>query len=157
MQSYSFEAKMIRPEGVGTRTFVNIPPEVLGTFGSKGQVKVRGTVNGYPFRSTALPMGDGTHYLVVGKSIRDQIHAAQGDTVTITIELDSGDRQLETPADFTQALSDQPQANEVFDRLSYSHKKAYVDWISSAKQGETRQRRIEKALVLLSQGKKLRG
>jgi hypothetical protein len=70
LADYSFEAELIRPEGVGTWTYLNIPREIASMFGSQRQVKVKGTIEGYPFRSTALPMGDGSHYLVVGKDIR---------------------------------------------------------------------------------------
>jgi hypothetical protein len=157
MTIHSFESVLERPEGVGTWTYLNIPLAISATFGSMGQVKVKGTINGYLFRSTALPKGDGSHYLVVGKSIRDQIGATQGDTVKVLLELDAEERQVDVPEDLLQALENLPQAKEVFAKLSYSHKKEYVNWIFSARQAETRQRRIEKALVLLSQGKKLRG
>ena len=49
MGGYSFEAVLVKPEGVGTWTFLGIPIEVSAMFGSKGQVKVKGTINGYPF------------------------------------------------------------------------------------------------------------
>lgn len=157
MTDYSFEAVLIRPEGVGTWTYLNVPRAVSENFGTKGQVKVKGTVNGYPYRSTLMPHGDGSHYLVVGKPIRDQIHAAQGDIVQVTIEKDATARQIDVPEDLEKALSLSPTAREVFDRLAYSHRKEYIQWISSAKQSSTRQRRIEKTLEMLSQGKKLRG
>jgi hypothetical protein len=157
MTIHIFESLLVRPEGVGTWTYLNIPPHVSATFGSKGQVKVKGKINGYPFRSTALPTGDGSHYLVVAKSIRDQIKAVQGDTVTVMMELDIEERQVDVPEDLIQALESQLQAQDVFSKLSYSQKKVYVDWVLSARQEATRQRRIVKALMLLSQGKKLRG
>jgi hypothetical protein len=156
MPRYSFEAILIRPEGVGTWTYLNIPVDISTTFGSKGQVRVKGTINGYPFRTTALPMGDGTHYLVVGKSIRDQVQATQGDTVKVMLELDSEEQQVVIPEDMRQAFISQPLAKDVFEKLPNSHKKEYVNWILGARQEDTRQRRIEKALELLSQGKKLR-
>ena len=156
MGGYSFEAVLVKPEGVGTWTFLGIPIEVSAMFGSKGQVKVKGTINGYPFRSTALPMGDGSHYLVVGKDIRDHIAVAQGDLVKVVLELDSEVRRITVPDDFLRAMDGQPQARQIFDRLSYSHQKEYVNWILSAKQTETRQRRVDKAIVMLSQGKNLR-
>ncbi len=156
MPEYSFAAILIRPEGVGTWTYLNIPPEVSAAFGSKGQVKVKGTVNRYPFRSTALPHGDGTHYLVIGKEMRDQIHATQGDTVQVTIELDLADRQVELPEDVEQALSVNPQVMGQFDKLALSHKKEYLNWILNAKQETTRKRRISKMLEMLAQGKKFR-
>ena len=156
MSMHTFEAVLVRPEGVGTWTFLSIPLEVSATFSSKGQVRVKGTINGYPFRNTALPMGDGTHYLVVGKEIRDQIHAAQGDMVKVELELDHEERQVEVPDDLQQKLNSNPQARDIFEKMSYSHKKEYINWIVEAKQAATRQRRVEKAVALIIQGKNLR-
>ncbi len=156
MGSYIFDAALVRPEGVGTWTYLSIPLEVSTTFGSKGQVRVKGTINGYPFRSTALPMGDGTHYLVVGKDIRQHISAAQGDTVRVALELDTEQRQVEVPDELQQTLASQPQAKAAFERMTYSHQKEWVNWIMSAKQAETRLRRVEKALTFIVQGKNLR-
>ena len=157
MPGNSFEAMLFRPEGVGTWTFLNIPLAVSSTFGSKGQVKVKGTVDGCPFRSTALPMGDGSHYLVVGKDIRDQISKTAGDTVNVTLDLDPENRVVEVPEDLQRALDRRPEAWDGFEKLTYSQQKLYVDWILSAKKEETRDARIERALSLLAQGKKLRG
>ncbi len=157
MSIHTFDAVLIRPEGVGTWTYLNIPRAISSTFGSKGQVKVKGTIEGCPFRSTALPMGDGSHYLVVGKNIRDQIQKAVGDSVTVTLELDREDRQVVIPEDLRQALETQPEAREGFEKLSYSQQKIYIDWILRARREETRKSRIEKALSLLAQAKKLRG
>jgi hypothetical protein len=156
MARYSFEAILIRPEGVGTLTYLNIPRDVSESFGSKGQVKVRGTINGYPFRGTAMPEGDDMHFLVVKKGIRDEIQATQGNTVMVTLELDPEARQVVIPENMARAFASQPLAKDAFERLSYSHQKEYVDWIQSARKEETRQCRIEKALELLSRGAKLR-
>ncbi len=156
MGGYAFEAVLVRPEGVGTWTFLSLPLEVSNSFATKGQVKVKGTINGYPFRSTALFMGDGSHYLVVGKEIRDHITAAKGDTVQVVMELDTEEQQITAPEDLLQALDIQPQAKQIFARLSYTPQKEYVNWILGAKQAETRQRRIGKAITMLSQGKNLR-
>ncbi len=156
MGGYSFEARLIRPEGVGTWTFLTVPLEVSSTFGSKGQVRVKGTINGYPYRSTALPMGDGTHYLVVGKEIRDSIHATQGDNVQVILELDTEVRQVEVPLELQQAFNSQPGAGQAFEKMSYSHQKEWINWIVSAKQAETRLRRAKKAVLSIALGKNLR-
>jgi uncharacterized protein YdeI (YjbR/CyaY-like superfamily) len=102
-------------------------------------------------------MGDGSHYLVVAKNIRDQIKKSVGDAVRVSLELDLEERQVDIPDDLRRALETQPEAREAFEKLSYSHQKNYVDWILNAKREETRCSRIEKALFLLAQGKKLRG
>lgn len=156
MSTFKFEAKLVRPEGVGTWTFLNIPLEVSNTFGSKGQVRLRGTINGYPFRSTALPTGDGTHYLVVGKDIRDHIAAAHGDTVEVILELDMEERRVEAPDELRLSLARQPLAAAAFEKMTYSHKKEWINWILSAKKPETRQRRVEKAITLITAGKNVR-
>jgi Domain of unknown function (DUF1905)/Bacteriocin-protection, YdeI or OmpD-Associated len=157
MPDYSFEAVLIRPEGVGTWTYLNIPRQVSSTFGSRGQVRVKGKVDGCPFRRTALPMGDGSHYLVIGKDLCDQIKKSAGDSVKVTLELDFEERQTVIPDDLRQALKNQPDAMLGFEKLSHSQQKLYVDWILNAKREATRRTRIEKALSLLVQGKKLRG
>ncbi len=156
MGNYSFKAILVRPEGVGTWTFLSIPPDVSETFGSKSQVRVKGTINGYPYRTTALPMGDGTHYLVVGKDIRQHIGANRGDTVQVTLELDTEERHVELPEELKAAFATQPQASAAFEKMTYSHQKEWVNWIMSAKQAETRLRRIERAVALIAQGKNLR-
>jgi uncharacterized protein YdeI (YjbR/CyaY-like superfamily) len=94
---------------------------------------------------------------VVGKDIRDQIKKVVGDSVNVTLELDLEERQVVIPNDLRRALENQPEAMIGFEQLSYSQKKLYVDWILSAKLEQTRSNRIEKALSLLTKGKKLRG
>jgi hypothetical protein len=155
MSKFHFEAVLVRPEGVGTWTYLDIPLNIAEVFGAKGQIKVKGTINGYPFRSTALPHGDGTHYLVVGKAIRDTIHATQGEMVQVIMELDREARQVDIPPDLEQALAADPQARAAFEKLSYTHQKEYLEWIQSARKDETRQRRIEKTIEKLSEGNSL--
>jgi len=59
------------------------------------------------------------------------------------------------PADFAQALKDHPQAENTYNNLSPSHQKQYLGWIVTAKRPETRQKRINEAVKLLVQGKRL--
>jgi uncharacterized protein YdeI (YjbR/CyaY-like superfamily) len=73
------------------------------------------------------------------------------------MEPDSAPRRVTLPADLKAAFTDHPGAAAAFEKLPYSHQKLYADWIEGAKQAETRARRVEKALGMLAEGKKLNG
>ncbi|WP_141334157.1 YdeI/OmpD-associated family protein [Paenibacillus sp. tmac-D7] len=157
MRKMEFEAKLHRPEGIGTWTYVKVPFQVESVFGAKGQVKVKGTVNGVPYRSSVMPQGDGIHYLVVKRELREAAGAASGDTVKVSMERDTEERTIEVPDDLSAALRQHPAAESRFEQASYSHRKEYVDWIVSAKKPETRAGRIEKAIGMLAEGRRLKG
>lgn len=68
----------------------------------------------------------------------------------MTPKRSTGERQLDIPADLLTALADDEAAQTAFDKLPYSHKKEYVEWIESAKKSETRQRRIQSAIGMIT-------
>jgi Bacteriocin-protection, YdeI or OmpD-Associated/Domain of unknown function (DUF1905) len=154
---HTFQATLVRPDAPGAWTYLVIPLDVETTFGERGQVRVRGTINGEPYRNAAMPQGDGTHFLVVNKAMRDRIGATVGSVVTVTMERDDGARSLEVPDDLRAALEAHPAAQGAFESLSYSHKKEYTDWIASAKTEATRQRRIAGAVERIAVATPLKG
>ncbi len=152
MNRYEFQAVLKRPEGVGTWTYLVIPVDMIKAFGSKGRIKIKGTINGCPFQSSALPRGDGTHYLVVNGAIRNMLGVAQGAEVKVVLEADTGTRTVTIPSDLQRALSKNKVARNSFEALSYSRKKEYIEWIEGAKKQETRARRIEQVPSMLVEG-----
>ncbi len=65
------------------------------------------------------------------------------------MEVDEEPRVVEVPEDFARALAGNEAAKKAFEKMSYSHKREYVEWINEAKKNETRQRRIAKAIEKL--------
>ncbi len=61
-------------------------PESVRFLGTRGLVKVRGTINGYPFRSSFMAMGDGRHTPLVKADVREAIGKKAGDIVTVRLE-----------------------------------------------------------------------
>jgi uncharacterized protein YdeI (YjbR/CyaY-like superfamily) len=68
----------------------------------------------------------------------------------VDLELDTAPRTVDVPEDLAAALDASPGAREAWERLAPSHKKAHVTAVESAKAAETRQRRIAKAIEMLT-------
>jgi len=92
--------------------------------------------------------------MVVKKEIRQAIGKTAGDTVKVVMEIDTEPRIIVVPEDFQQALENHPNAKEIFENFSYTHKKEYVEWIESAKKQVTRENRINKALEMIADSRK---
>ena len=148
-----FRALVNREEGSEVCS-INIPFDVEKTFGARGRVPVRGTINGAPLRSSVFRMGGDCHFMVVNREMRGAAGLSGGETVPVTMERDTEARTVTPPTDLARALKANKAAQAAWDKLSYTHQKEHARAVEEAKKPETRQRRIEKSIEMLAAGKK---
>lgn len=135
-----------------TATGIQVPTDVVAALGPSKRPPVRVTINGYTYRSTVAVMA-GAFMLPVSAEIRGNANVAAGDEVEVDLELDAEPRDVTVPPDFAEALDRDADARRFFDGLSYSHRRRIVMEIEDAKTAETRQRRIDKAVGTLREGR----
>jgi antitoxin component of MazEF toxin-antitoxin module len=123
----------------GTAAGIEVPPEAVEALGAGKQPRVVVTLNGYSYRNAVAVMS-GTYMIGVSNEHRAASGLKAGDEVDVELVLDT-------------ALDAEPAARATFDKLSPSLKGYHVGLVEGAKTEETRQRRIEKAVATLREGK----
>jgi hypothetical protein len=134
-------------------TGITIPFDVPATFGTRARVAVRGTINGFPYRSSVVPMG-GRFMMPVNKELRAGANAKGGDTITVTMERDEDPRIITPPPELARALRANKVAHAAWNKLSYTHQKEHARAVEEAKRPDTRTRRIERTIAQLTEVKK---
>src|SRR5437763_8052335 len=95
-ERHKFRVKLAGMPGMETAA-MKPPFDVPAAFGAKGRVPVKGTINGFPFRSSLMNMGSG-HMMVVNAALRAGAHCKAGDTVDVVMERDDAKRTVAVPA-----------------------------------------------------------
>jgi hypothetical protein len=135
-----------------TAAGIEVPAEVVERLGAGKRPPVRVTIREYTYRSTVAVM-DGRFMLGVSNEVRRNAGVAAGEIVDVDVELDTAPREVTVPDDFGAALDGDPEARRFFDGLSYSNRLRFVLSINEAKTPETRQRRIDKSVATLHEGR----
>ncbi len=146
----------IEGKEAGVVAAITPPVDVIEYFGTRGRVPIRGTINGFAFRSSLMPMG-GCHMMPVNQALRKGAGAEPGDFVEVVMERDGAERTVDAPPELERELTKSKKARERWDGLAFTHKKEMANSISGAKQEETRKRRMAKVMAVLKSGAKWTG
>ncbi|MFI5414345.1 MAG: YdeI/OmpD-associated family protein [Candidatus Lutacidiplasmatales archaeon] len=141
-----------RWNGPGTWTTLSLDRKTSGQLGARGTVLVRGTLNGAPFETTAIPNGDDAHSLLVTRPIQLVASVRPGGRVEARFAPVAKRALPRVPGPLSAALRGDPVARKRFDALAPSHRRAWIDYVTSTKQPVSRVRRAQRALGLLATG-----
>jgi len=150
-----FSGKLFRPEAtekVASWTVLTLPRNASTKL--EGMTMIEGTINGFPFRAALEPNGKGSHWLRVNKAMQDAAGADAGETVTVEITRAGEEPEVRVPMDLRKALGVAPLAQALWTDITPMARRDWILWISSARQQETRKRRIENACAMLASGKR---
>ena len=151
-----FKAELLRPasSAVDSWTFLTLPKKVSAKLPSRGMTTVEGFINGSPFRATLEPDGQKSHWLKVDRKLREAAGAHVGDIVALEIAPAEEQLEAEVPSDLRNALAAAPKARALWSDITPIARRDWIHWITSAKQPETRTRRVKNACSMLAAGKR---
>jgi hypothetical protein len=153
-----FKAKLLRPaesEKDSSWTFLVVPKNSSAKLPSRGMIAIEGTLNGFPFHAALEPDGQKSHWLKVDRKLGKSAGADAGDVVTLEIAPAGKETEPEVPTDLKKALAvAAPKARALWSDITPNARRDWIHWITSAKQEETRARRIKNACSMLASGKR---
>jgi Domain of unknown function (DUF1905)/Bacteriocin-protection, YdeI or OmpD-Associated len=139
----NFRAVLERMQSRLGWTIIRIPFDVGKIWGKRGQMRVRGEINGFAFRTSLFPIGDGKHILLVNKRMQKGGAVREGVPAQFRLEPDLEERVAIVPAEFKRFLKEDPAFNKWFQQLNYSTRSEIGKWIAGVKSAEARVRRAE--------------
>jgi hypothetical protein len=153
-----FKAKLLRPaesEKAGSWTFLVLPKNASAKLPSRGMTAIEGTINGLTFQAMLEPDGQKSHWLKVDRKLSEAAGAHAGDVITLEIAPAAEEPEPEVPTDLRKALATAtPKARALWEDVTPIARRDWIHWITSAKQPETRARRIKNACSMLAGGKR---
>jgi len=145
MPALQFDGRLESDQGA---CFIRVPPQTLTALGEGKRAPVKVTLNGYTYRTTIAVYG-GKSYIGVRREVREAAGVAAGDRLTVGLEYDAQVRTVDLPQVLRVALEADAATAAAFEKLSYTRRKEFVQWVTGAKRAETQRRRMEQAMTML--------
>ncbi len=146
-----FEAEVSR---IDDTTLVRLPEPASAQLPSRGQVAVRGTIDGRPFETVVEPDGRRGHWVRLDAPI-EQAAPSPGDTVQLTLEVSGEWPEPTVPEDLATALDSAPERiQDTWQDITPMARWEWVRWVGATANPATRQRRVEVSISKLDGGKR---
>jgi hypothetical protein len=146
-----FEAQA---QGAGGSTILRLPDDASAKLPSRGQIAVRGVMNGHAFQAVLEPDGQRGHWLKVDNKLRQALAVSEGDTVIIKVEPARDWPEPDIPEDFQTALAGAPDISGLWKSITPMARWEWVRWINATKNLQTRERRVDVGISKLRSGKR---
>ena len=154
-QDYIAFEGTIQQNGDIKAAFIEFPFSTEELFGKKGQVKIKVLLDGkVEYRGSLAKMKSNCHMLGLTQEVRKNLGKSFGDVVSVKLWEDKEERMVEIPEDVLVVFEKNKDAFERYQKMSYTHRKEYMRWISEAKKPETRENRKIKMIEMILAGKK---
>jgi uncharacterized protein YdeI (YjbR/CyaY-like superfamily) len=138
-----FEARLERLRSRLNWIIIHLPFDASQVWGLRGQIKVKGEINGFAFRTSLFPTREGRHFLLVNKQMQKGARAIEGSVARFQIALDREERSVTIPNELKRILSEDRSLRRWHDELNHSTRNDIAKWIAEPKSAEARSRRAE--------------
>ncbi|MFT3885890.1 MAG: YdeI/OmpD-associated family protein [Flavobacteriales bacterium] len=140
---HRFTAPMQRMDGEFRWHYLEFPHDVEKLFGTKGRVRVKGTINGVVVDRALMPTKSGIHIIIVGGDIRKAANLRHvGDLGKVEIRLNTEPEKPDMPEELAETLAFLPAFKVAWERLRPGMQRSMCYWIGSGKTEPTRAKRV---------------
>lgn len=139
----AFRATLERTQSDLRWVIARVPFDAAKLWGTRGQIRVKGEINGFVFRTSLFPDGKGGHLLLVNNQMQRGGRTGPGLAAGIRLEPDTEERPVVMPAELERALAQVKPLRRWFDQLNPSARHDLCRYVAGVKSPEARQRRAE--------------
>jgi Domain of unknown function (DUF1905)/Bacteriocin-protection, YdeI or OmpD-Associated len=134
---------------------LRLPEEASQRLPSRGQVAVRGTINGHEFQTVLEPDGYSGHWMKVGEKLQRTAGISAGEIATLEISSTKDWPEPKLPQDLEKALAAAPQTiQDLWEDITPMARWEWVRWVNATRNPETRMRRVEVTIAKMHSGKR---
>ncbi len=136
-------------------TILRLPDQASEKLPSRGQVAVRGTIDGQEFQTVLEPDGKGGHWMKIDEELQEAAGISAGETATLEVESTKDWPEPNVPQDLEAALAAAPQKiQHLWGDITPIARWEWVRWVNATKNPDTRKRRVEVSISKMNSGKR---